>query len=477
MAQINYLKRENNTQKVFLTEDTLNVDEILNDDYGYICDSIKKEGFILKSHECNLFKELVFDEKVVGFCSYDFSREFLTAALNNIYVLPEFRGNGLFLSELLKTMEEHNKPSIVEPTRLVVELLIGYGFAKRINDDIVASGIEFIIPGNHVLSNTDYESSEELSTHFYDLKTCRSIHFLDLEKCHIAYSAPLNYDIIHYDCLSHELDVCKIKQIFIDNEAELVEILVDLEDNLPLKNYTLEEIIGDEDEFSPYIESLIDDAHVTYGDALKIKQQIKEEYEAGMILNESLMIRLAYLFNKNPEVTITSHKETCPYCEMPVDDHDMYCHFCGINLSYNPDEMFNSLITTFSIDSAEKEDVRFVAYKFLKLIEAKIELEYARFTIEKTYGISWSELKSFLNKNSYFNGKITMKGYEFMDTHPLAYYEKYNLDIVNYSDFEKYFYQNPDLDGKTVCINFLREFGDDEDISEIISELNSKHAN
>ena len=162
MAQINYLKRENNTQKVFLTEDTLNVGEILNDDYGYICDSIKKEGFILKSHECNLFKELVFDEKVVGFCSYDFSREFLTAALNNIYVLPEFRGNGLFLSELLKTMEEHNKPSIVEPTRLVVELLIGYGFAKRINDDIVASGIEFIIPGNPL---TLYNSLSQTTLH------------------------------------------------------------------------------------------------------------------------------------------------------------------------------------------------------------------------------------------------------------------------------------------------------------------------
>ena len=239
MSEVSYLIRKDNTQKVYLSENIIDVKELLNDNYDYICDAIKKEEFILKSHECNLFKELVFDEKVVGFCSYDYSREFITAALNNIYVLPEFRGNGLFLEELKKTMEEHNKPSIVEPTRLLVELLIRYGFAKTIDDGIVASAIEFIIPGNHVLSNCEYESSQELSTHFYDLNTCRSIHFLDLDKGHIAYSSPLNYDIIHYDCLDFEIDIENIKNLFYQKEDELIGILLDLEDNLPLKKFTL----------------------------------------------------------------------------------------------------------------------------------------------------------------------------------------------------------------------------------------------
>ena len=131
MEKTNYLIKKNNTQKVYLTEDTLEITLILNEDYPYIMDSIRKENFILKSEKCNLFKELVFDNKVVGFCSYDFSREFMTAALNNIYVLPEFRGNGLFIEELEKTMAEHNKPSIIEPTRFLIELLIKYGYAKK----------------------------------------------------------------------------------------------------------------------------------------------------------------------------------------------------------------------------------------------------------------------------------------------------------------------------------------------------------
>ena len=109
---MNYLNRENNTQKVYLTENTLDVSEILDENYDYIVESMKNEGFSIKNPTCSLFKELVFENKVVGFCTYDYSRQFMTSALNNIYVIPQFRGNGLFLEELEKTMKEQNKPSI-----------------------------------------------------------------------------------------------------------------------------------------------------------------------------------------------------------------------------------------------------------------------------------------------------------------------------------------------------------------------------
>lgn len=475
---MNIIEKEDNTQKVFLSENTLDVLEILQENYDYIYESMRQEGFNLKYGECNLFKELVFDNKVVGFCSYDFSREFITAAINNIYVLPEFRGNKLFLDEIKKTMEEHNKPSIMEPTRFIVELLIKYGFACKINENIVASAIEFVIPGEHVLSNIDYDN-EELSTHFYDLSICASIHILDLDKSHIAYSAPLNHDILKYDCLDYrnsmDEDYFKqISQLFKDNDVELMNIMLDLESNLPIKNYTLEEVIGQEGEFSFYIESLIDDAHVTHERALKIKQQIREEYEAGMILNESLLIRLAYLFEENPKPTITSHDETCPYCSMPIDDHDRYCHFCGINLSYNPEEMQDDLFNSINTENDEfGEDIRFIAYKFLKLIDEKIELEYSIFTIENTYNVSWRNLKEFLDKNDYFSGgSITDEGYQFMRGHPLHFWEKYRMDVVDYTDFEDYFYSHENSSPVEICLDYLKQFGDDECIVKIIDEIN-----
>lgn len=476
MRNIDFLIRDNNTQKVFLSEGTLDVENILKDNYSYIYESMCSEKFILKYRECNLFKELVFDNKVVGFCSYDFSREFITAALNNIYVLPEYRGNNIFINELLKTLEEHNKPSIMEPTRLLVELLIKHGFACKVNESIVASAIEFIIPGDHVISNGDYDN-EELSTHFYDMNICASIHILDLEKNHIAYSAPLNYDIIHYDCLESRNDIdddyfLKINEVFKKNDVELMNILLELEEKLPIKNYTLEEVIGDDDNFSPYIESLIDDAHVTYQKAIEIKNQIKKEYEVGMILNESLLIRLAYLFDENPKVTIKSHDEVCPYCNMPIDDHDRFCHFCGINLGYDFENMQNHLLEYLNASSGDlTEDIRFIAYKFLRLIEEEIYIDYAKFTIENNYGISFDELDSFLCRNNYFaNGKITDEGFAFLNNHPLHYWEMYDMGIVNYTDFENYFWQHSHQDGRQICIDFLNQY-DDEYILEITENI------
>ncbi len=477
---MDYLIRNDMTQKVFLSEKTMDVEDILKTHYPYIWDGMNSEGIILKAQQCNLFKELVHDDKVVGFCSYDFSRQFITAALNNIYVLADFRGNGLFFEELQKTMLEYNKPSIVEPTRLVVELLIKYGFAKMISDSIVASSLEFIVPGNHVMSNSDYESSEELSTHFYDLKMSACIHFLDIEKGILAYSSPLNYDIINYDCLTARdlMDdnyFTQIKEFFTKNELKIMEEVTNLEDVLPVKSYTLEEVVGPEGEFSAYIESLIDDAHITYDKAYQIKRQMIEEYEAGMIINESLLIRLAYLFDDNKKVSIKSHTETCPYCSMPVDGHDKFCHFCGINLEYDLNEMFNSLLDSVgeSKDVFE-EDIRYVTYKFLKLIDEGIELQYAIFSIENTYNLDWDILKGYLDENDYFNGRITDKGLEFLSSHPLHYYEKFNLDLFDYTDFEEYFYTNEDVNPKEIVMNYINQFESDECIKDLKKEIEDR---
>lgn len=478
LEKINYLTREDNTQKVYLTENTINITPLLEKEYEYIYNSIKDEHFILKSEECNLFKELVFDNNVIGFCSYDFSREFMTAALNNIYILPEFRGNKLFIQELEKTMKEHNKPSIIEPTRFLIELLIKYGYAKKINENIAASAIELIVPGEHVIANKEMEAEEELSTHFYDLNICAPIHLLDMKSCIIAYSLPLNDDIIRYDCINKrsKLDddyFNEIKELFIEKDEKILGILVELEEKLPLKEFSLEEVIGNDDELSPYIETLIDDAHVTYSRALEIKEQIKEEYEAGMIFNESLLIRLAYLFNIPEEPTLITHDETCPYCEMPIDKHDKYCHYCGINLNYNLIETEKNLIN--SIHQYNKnntdEDIRYIAYKFLKMINEKIDFEYSVFMCEKNFNINFNVLKKYLNENNYINDEsITEEGIEFLNNHPLHYYEKYRMDIIDYTKFEEYYWNHPDLSGEEICLKFLDQY-DDEYCNEIKEEI------
>ena len=64
MKTDNLIIREDNIPEAFLSEDTLDVISILENNYSYLLDSIKNEGFILKYDKCDFFKELIYDCKV-----------------------------------------------------------------------------------------------------------------------------------------------------------------------------------------------------------------------------------------------------------------------------------------------------------------------------------------------------------------------------------------------------------------------------
>ena len=99
----------------------------------------------------------------------------------------------------------------------------------------------------------------------------------------------------------------------------------------------------------------------------------------------------------------------------------------------------------------------------MKLISEGIELEYAIITCENSYNISWSILKDYLDVNSYFkDNKITNEGHDFLTSHPLHLFEKYELDAFDYSDFERYFYENENLDDKKIVLSYLEQFSDDD---------------
>lgn len=58
--------------------DYLDVESILKKDYEYIYESTQNEGFVLENKWGDVFKEILFENKVVGFAFYglNFSNEF-----------------------------------------------------------------------------------------------------------------------------------------------------------------------------------------------------------------------------------------------------------------------------------------------------------------------------------------------------------------------------------------------------------------
>ena len=77
------------------------------------------------------------------------------------------------------------------------------------------------------------------------------------------------------------------------------------------------------------------------------------------------------------------------------------------------------------------------------------------------------------NQGYLIDDSITERGYEFMNTHPLHFWEKYHMDIVDYTDFENYFYNHLYMNHIDICLTYLENFAKDEYVLEIIENIKS----
>lgn len=164
---------------------TLPIIPLLKDNYIYIYRSIQEDDFYINEDEtCFFFKEIVFNNEVVGFATYRTSSfEENALVMQHIYVLPEFRGNHLLQEELDEATLLFESSIIIEsPNRYIIESLINHRLARVFEDRFVISRIPFIVPlvnqeeldkGTYLedydLSKTNGRSKVSL---IYDLELC-----------------------------------------------------------------------------------------------------------------------------------------------------------------------------------------------------------------------------------------------------------------------------------------------------------------
>ena len=128
--------REDNLGKImFNTEEYKlpTLEYILYTNYKYIYEDLTENNpFRVGGVVPAVFKEIVFENKVVGFSSYDAGMGVM--CLKYIYVLPEFRGNNLLIKDLLDTKslfenQGYNHVAIDMPNYFVIESLLKNGLA------------------------------------------------------------------------------------------------------------------------------------------------------------------------------------------------------------------------------------------------------------------------------------------------------------------------------------------------------------
>ena len=289
MSKINYVIREDNLGEMITGEsdfDFLDTEKILSN-YPYIVNSMNKEKYYLENELCFVFDELVYENKVVGFATYEFNDESVLM-LTECYIIPEFRGNRIFFNELSKMIFSAPEFGILQPTRNIVELLIDYSFARNVTDDIVISGIDFYLDEFDARSNKKDAISEELQyTNYYDLKICSSILIDDDE---VIYHELLENDLRRYG-KRKELDneyFKSITELFKENEDEFEELEMELIDNLPHEKFGYDEIIGDGEDLSKFMQEMVDNKVISYEYAVEIRQELMRKYESGEITDETI---------------------------------------------------------------------------------------------------------------------------------------------------------------------------------------------
>ena len=350
MLIMKYIIRKDNIPEMSNNYGEEVLDEKLKSDYQYILDSMEVEGYRIRFNDFSFFSEILYEGKVVGFVTYQYLMG-NNLTMNEIYILPDFRGNNLFLDEIIRIIMSGATLSFNEPTRQLVEILIHAKFAVKLTDNLVATAFGFDISDEHLLHHGDFDLGDGIcSASLYDLSICSPLYLQDISTlgvCNIAYQKVLEWDDMHYDCRkardSMDMDEYfnEFKINMLVNNDEYVAMLKGLKDNLPRGIMNYETVFGDGEGLSDYMKSLVDDGALKTNEALRLIKQLKREYEKGLVSDEGLITRLSYLMagidlSKEHELfleNISKTRDLCPYCYQPVNLTDNYCMICGCDIS------------------------------------------------------------------------------------------------------------------------------------------------
>ncbi len=214
---------------------TLVIEDIIDEYYVYLKRAIKKEGYYIAPRDtCFFFKEVLYDNEVVGFASYrpsGFNDKSLV--MQYFYVLPEYRDKVLIEEEIDEASLLFESSILIEyPTRDVVESLIKHRMARVFNDRFVVSRIPFVIPMipieefNEGVLREDYVNKDDKGYRklslIYDLDLCAVVGVAasDIENVYArdtmlddedinnynVISLPLKTDNQKYDCISKRMN-------------------------------------------------------------------------------------------------------------------------------------------------------------------------------------------------------------------------------------------------------------------------------
>lgn len=341
MKNIEYIYRKNDGHTINKEDQghKINIKELLENKYSYINDSIKENNYNIRLNECDQFRELIYNQKVVGFVTYNKLNK-STKLLTNIYIINGYRRNHLFTEEIKRQYQQSQKINIYEPNKLLIDVLIKQGYAKQLNKTLLISAINFTMQLSNAITNNNDLPEKHQNTNLYDTNICATLSFkiFTKNKYTVYYTKILEEDKKKCQNARNSMDekyFDKIVKTIIEQDMEIQRWLYLLRHNLPKKQYNMEGLIGTTDNLPETLREKIKNNQLTNKEAKIIQNQVRLELRTNKIDKETIQLRLHYLIENihNPiQTEASNHEEYCPYCyeEKPVYEH--YCTTCGYKL-------------------------------------------------------------------------------------------------------------------------------------------------
>lgn len=363
----NYKTRTIDEFKLITDKDskTNSTRKLLEKEYPYILQSMKNEDYNIEYDEFNIIQEIIDDEKVVGIISFIKIESFDNSlCINEAYIVPEYRKKGLFYQTLLSLLSQPNMTiSLRNPNKKIIQLLIQYEFARKLDNNLVISYINFQVDYSNMYINKNIREyykffakkhqNELIRSNIYDLNI-DSIIFFDLENIILFEDNPIfiekarridskknkyfsklkNLDMTYLDVLTKRLS---------DIENELMH-LYNYAENKINNNLNVNDILGSKYELTPLFKQTLDEYDLNIHDGFIIRRKVIKALKNNEIIPKSIILRTIYLIehfneerliiNRNEQLG-DDFEEKCPYCGTVNNNILEVCRECGYNIQLN----------------------------------------------------------------------------------------------------------------------------------------------
>ena len=323
--------------------------DFLNQEYPEIYKSINDEGYIIEYPTFQSLKEIHFEDKVVGFITFNTFHIIPTdLVINECYIIPEYRGNNLLYNELFSFITTPNANfHLRNPNKALIKVLLKTGMAGKISDNLVVSYIKFVVMIDTVYKNPKikqfYKRTDDkipYKADLFDMDLC-SVLFLDPVLEYVKFSdvfaltLPRKNDLKKYKLRKklkrvNESYLDKIYDTHQESRDEVMEFSEDVE-NFIYETIAVENVLGTSEELKPDFIKYLNDNDLTEEDGFKIINHINKALDEGHLIPESCHSRMQYLVGNIDalDTILDDESDDCPFCGRSNLDFIEICEFCG----------------------------------------------------------------------------------------------------------------------------------------------------